>query len=142
VSYRAISVELIFGNVIRETYGLDGEQFAASNVREDARHTVETVLASTKRHFGWNFERHFCRAHSPTSPSKARHQKWPRRREGPERLFRAGAWWKYHAIGLIMYPIPRNETPSFHIFRRGHRPGEIHLDRRPLHGYGKISSAD
>jgi hypothetical protein len=31
VSYRAISVELMFGNAIRETYGLDGEQFAASN---------------------------------------------------------------------------------------------------------------
>jgi hypothetical protein len=43
VSYRAISVELIFGNLIRETYGLDGQQFAASNVREGARPTIETV---------------------------------------------------------------------------------------------------
>jgi hypothetical protein len=37
----------------------------------------------------------------------------------PERF-----WWKCHAIGLIMYPIPRNETPGFHIFRRGIGPDE------------------
>jgi hypothetical protein len=37
------SVELIFGNLIREPYGLDGQQFAANNVREGARPTIETV---------------------------------------------------------------------------------------------------